>query len=95
MLKYVLQREMNVCRPYSLLEVPVNIFRHVLDITIGHVNNSTFFFSISPTICQSGMFSVSFQEKQTNIVMSETIRASPSGYAQPQKCQQASGLWRI
>ena len=37
-------QQMNVCRPYPLLEVPVNIFRHVLDITIGHVNNSTFFF---------------------------------------------------
>lgn len=35
---------MNVCTPYPLLEVPVNIFRHALDITIGHVNNSTVFF---------------------------------------------------
>ena len=92
--------KMNVCRPYPLLEVPVNIFRPCSGYNYRSCKQQPVFclfvclFSISPTICQSGIFSVSFQEKETNIVF-EIIRASPSGCAQPQKCQQVSGLWRI
>lgn len=48
--------QMNVCRPYPLLEVPVNIFRHALDITVGHVNNSTFFFLFPPPCANMACF---------------------------------------
>ena len=80
---------LNIDRPYSFLETPVHVFKHVLWITIDYVNNNMLP-SISPPFAKLALF-LSSQKKEVNVAMSESVGTPLNNCASPQKCREFMG----
>lgn len=59
--------KVNIDRSYSFLETPVNIFKHVLWITIDYVNNNMLH-SISPPFAKRALFLILPQRRRSMLL---------------------------